>query len=162
MEAPFSAPVVERGVCSFVRSPSKHSLTPRLYLPHMAQIAELDVFELKMLAGLPEAVGGEVMRCFKESDLKSVGNKSGLLAGIMRRVAKSGAGAAEEAEPMQPTPGEESSRQRKAREAKELNDLLAEEGIAEADDDGVAGSYVQQLNLLTGVPRADDLLHFVL
>ena len=115
-----------------------------------------------MLAGLPEAVGGEVMRCFKESDLKSVGNKSGLLAGIMRRVAKSGAGAAEEAEPMQPTPGEESSRQRKAREAKELNDLLAEEGIAEADDDGVAGSYVQQLNPLTGVPRADDLLHFVL
>ena len=63
---------------------------------------------------------------------------------------------------MQPTPGEESSRQRKAREAKELNDLLAEEGIAEADDDGVAGSYVQQLNPLTGVPRADDLLHFVL
>ena len=38
----------------------------------------------------------------------------------------------------------------------------AEEGIAEADDDGVAGSYVQQLNPLTGVPRADDLLHFVL
>ena len=45
---------------------------------NLLRIGELDVFELRMLASLPEDVAEETMKCFRETDLRKVGNKSGL------------------------------------------------------------------------------------
>ena len=52
----------------------------------------------------------------------------------------------------------------KRRMEAEMRKVMEEEGFAEADDDETvaAGSYVRDLNKLTGLPRTDDLLLFAM
>ena len=88
----------------------------------------------------------------------------------MRRIGqqkrRDGAVGGEEEEPESAGPAaadgeEESGRAHKKRMEAEMKQLLEEEGIAEGgDDDAQAGSYVAQLNGLTGNPREDDTLLF--
>ena len=57
----------------------------------LLELSELDTYELGTLASLPAEGALEAVRCFQQADLRKIGNKSGLLAGIMRRVAKASA-----------------------------------------------------------------------
>ena len=145
---------------------------------------ELDAFELRMLGTLSIEVAEEVLECFQASDLKKIANKSGLLSGIMRRLGKEHKNRAPksivthgiEEENSDDVEGDsspfetessknddcESSRAHKKRMEAELKKMLEEEGFVEGDDDSPAGSYVGQLNALTGLPRPDDVLMFVI
>ena len=133
------------------------------------QLHELGAFELKALGALPLESQGVALQKFEEADLKAIGNKSGLLSGIMHRLAaeesKKGAekkGAVREDEASSGEPTGESSRAAKKRAELEMKELLAAEGVVEVEDDGAgqAGSYVVELNKLTGLPRPDDTLLF--
>ena len=138
---------------------------------HVLQMHELGAFELKSLGALPLESQGVALQKFEEADLKAIGNKSGLLSGIMHRLAaelsKKGAekkgGARDQASEASVSESSgESSRAAKKRAELEMKELLAAEGVVEVEDDGTrqAGSYVVELNKLTGLPRPDDTLLF--
>jgi len=159
-------------------------------------LQELDAFELRGLGALGEAQGLAAVHAFKDADLKRIGNKSGLLSGIMRRLtrdrpdppsgeggcgggeggggegSREGGGGEGEGDDQGLDAGKsESSRAHKRRMEAEMKKLLEEEGFMEAAPGSEghaasAGSYVAELNQLTGLPRstlgaADELLFAV-
>jgi hypothetical protein len=151
----------------------------------VVQAHELGAFELKSLGALPVEAQAEALHKFEQADLKAIGNKSGLLSGIMHRLAaelgkgdsrparESGGGGGSGGtgrEGDNKGVGElatgdgagESSRAAKKRLELAMKELLAAEGFAEAEDEdaSAAGSYVVELNKLTGLPRPDDTLLF--
>uniref|UniRef100_A0A6U1AHC6 NFACT RNA-binding domain-containing protein n=1 Tax=Rhizochromulina marina TaxID=1034831 RepID=A0A6U1AHC6_9STRA len=142
----------------------------------LVKLEELDTFELTALAALELEQGLQVVAAFGESDLRKAGNKSGMLAGILRRVAR------EEMAPDHAVPSTSlsvsgasgggghattsmqdrqlSNRAQKKQMEAEVKKMLEDEGFVDAEDDSPAGSYVMDLNRLTGVPHVDDVLLF--
>lgn len=138
---------------------------------------ELGAFEMRALAGFPPEQGVEILYLFSEgSNLKKAGNKSGFLAGIMRRYTATKAAEREArleesqqrkidcvggddsaAEVEKGGEGDEaalSRRAQKKQEQAEIQAIIEQEGIAEEDE----GKQADEVEKLTGVPTPDDVL----
>jgi len=133
---------------------------------------EIDAFEVTSLGSFPPEDALKIVSLMAEGGkLKKVGNKSGFLAGIMRRFTKEaqknaavgaslpvnsegggGGTAGEESEVADVAVG--SRRERKKLEAAEVQAILEEEGALEEEE----GKQADELEKLTGCPVSDDVL----
>lgn len=150
---------------------------------------ELGAFEIKSLAAFPPEQGVEILYLFSEgANLKKAGNKSGFLAGIMRRYAASKAAERELSEnaPQQKVTGADGSVEHD--KGNDGGEGAGGEGVSDGDDDGgeaalsrraqkkqeqaeiqaiidqegIAeedeGKQADEVEKLTGVPTAEDVL----
>lgn len=142
---------------------------------------ELDTCEIRSLELFNAQQGLEVLKLFTggSKDVRSVSNKSGYLAGIMRRYSKehkrqtTGAGDIITQEVGDASIGESqrdvctdstvssdlmitslSRRQKKVVEQKEILSIMEDEGILDEEE----GKQADEIEKLTGVPHVDDVL----
>ena len=129
---------------------------------------EIDSFEIKSLSSLKESDGLAVLQLFKEGFIAKgkIGNKSGFLAGILRRFNKEKRDvviptSTSEAliEPAEPATADEvedhvSRREKRKLEQAEIHAILEEEGFLDEDE----GKQADEIEKLTGCPYSDDQL----
>jgi len=134
---------------------------------HMKE-GEIDAFEISTLAAFKPEHGLKILELFTEDgSLQRIRNKSGFLAGIMRRysktIATSDSGGvddnsklAEDMEAVRDTADmtTESRRERKKKEQMEIQAILEEEGILDEQE----GKQADELEKLTGMPLPEDVL----
>lgn len=148
----------------------------RLVTKKLIKDDELDPFELEALGKFTPAEGLEILGLFDCDNCAGIGNKSGFLAGIMRRFSKNKETAMikqrqQEAQAQQDPvthdgveqaaecDGEDTTAalsrgERKKVEAAEVQMILREEGVLEEQE----GRQADQLEKLTGSPLPEDVL----
>lgn len=149
---------------------------------------ELDAYEMKALAAFPPEQGVEILYLFGEgANLKKAGNKSGFLAGIMRRYSSAAENPKQQAPPAAAdvpaadlhdgaakrlgADGEDSDddpadqseqalsrRALKKKEQEEIQAIIDEEGIAEEEE----GKQADEVEKITGMPLPDDVLLYAI
>ena len=133
---------------------------------------ELDTFELTTLGTFTPDEGIEILALFDCEKCASIGNKSGFLAGIMRRYSKNKKESSNERQKLitsndvkvdsldnedednTGTTEGISRRERKKIEAKEIQMILQEEGMLDEQE----GRLADELEKLTGAPLPEDVL----
>lgn len=150
----------------------------RLVVKKLIKEGELDPFELTTLGTFSAEEGLEILTNFDCDNCAGIGNKSGFLAGIMRRFSKMKEkkiikqkqqenAAAENTLDSGPddeennfdselstATGAVSRRERKKVEAKEIQMILQEEGVLDEQE----GKLADELEKLTGMPLPSDVL----
>jgi len=138
---------------------------------------ELDSFELSTLATFTPQEGVEILRLFDCDNALKIGNKTGFLAGIIRRFSKKKIAVTEEKhfQTQEPERDEEdggllgpggtsveqrthSRREKKRNEAQEIQLILEEEGVLDEEE----GKQAEEVEKLTGCPVPLDVLLYAI
>jgi hypothetical protein len=147
--------------------PEVADIINNIILDGLLKESEIDAFEIRCLASFSSVQGVAILNLFREGkNLLKVGNKSGFLAGIMRRFTKDETMPvmvdSDKVVPEENSIEEEtdviSRRERKKIDKQQVFEIIDQEGIMDEEE----GKQADEIEKITGCPVAEDKLLYAI